>query len=76
MEKKTGFADLPLHSGHVPKWISDRMTKPGAVTQAIMLEYEHRNSCAASRIPSGSSAWLRNRLDWNSSGNMSASSVR
>ena len=32
--------DLPLHGGHVPKWLSDRMTALGRVLcEAIVLEY-------------------------------------
>jgi len=31
MAHKAGSADLPLHSGHVPKWLADRMTRLGAV---------------------------------------------
>jgi hypothetical protein len=27
MTRRAGSADLPLHSGHVPKWLADRMTK-------------------------------------------------
>ena len=23
--KKSGYADLPLHGGHVPKWLAERM---------------------------------------------------
>src|ERR1700691_1776847 len=38
--RKSGSADLPLHSGHVPRWLSDRMTKLGAViTEAIVHHY-------------------------------------
>ena len=38
--KKSGSADLPLHNGHVPKWLSERMAKLGlAITESIMLEY-------------------------------------
>lgn len=33
-------ADLPLHHGHVPAWLADRMTAlGGAVTEAIIVEY-------------------------------------
>jgi uncharacterized protein len=27
MTRRTGTADLPLHGGHVPKWLADRMTR-------------------------------------------------
>jgi uncharacterized protein len=37
---RTGSADLPLHGGHVPKWLADRMTALGRVlTEAIVLHY-------------------------------------
>ena len=40
MGRRAGSADLPLHGGRVPKWLSDRMTRLGAViTEAIVLEY-------------------------------------
>ena len=29
MSRKAGTADLPLHGGHVPKWLADRMTRLG-----------------------------------------------
>lgn len=33
-------ADLPLHYGHVPPWLADRMAKlGGAITEAILIEY-------------------------------------
>ena len=40
MSRRAGSADLPLHGGHVPKWLGDRMTRLGTIiTQAIVLEY-------------------------------------
>ena len=40
MVRRAGSADLPLHGGRVPRWLSDRMTRLGAViTEAIVLEY-------------------------------------
>ena len=37
---RPGYADLPLHYGHVPKWLAERMTKlGGAIIEAIILEY-------------------------------------
>jgi hypothetical protein len=37
---RTGSADLPLHGGHVPRWLADRMTALGRVlAEAIVLEY-------------------------------------
>lgn len=38
--KRSGSADLPLHGGQVPKWLSKRMAKLGlAVTESIISEY-------------------------------------
>src|SRR5438105_15274484 len=40
MARRAGSADLPLHGGHVPKWLADRMTRLGAVmSQAIVHHY-------------------------------------
>ncbi len=38
--KRSGSADLPLHYGHVPKWLSERMARLGlAITESILTEY-------------------------------------
>jgi hypothetical protein len=38
--KRSGIADLPLHSGHVPAWLAERMTKLGsAITETIVHDY-------------------------------------
>jgi hypothetical protein len=38
--QRSGYADLPLHGGHVPPWLAQRMAKlGGAIMQAIVLEY-------------------------------------
>src|SRR5689334_17419863 len=40
MTRRTGSADLPLHTGRVPPWLASRMASLGAiVTQAIVLHY-------------------------------------
>ncbi len=40
MTQRAGSADLPLHGGYVPKWLSERMTRLGAVIcEAIVHEY-------------------------------------
>src|SRR6202790_4253570 len=40
MVRKAGTADLPLHGGHVPRWLADRMTHLGAViSEAIVHHY-------------------------------------
>lgn len=36
----TRYADLPLHYGHVPPWLAERMAKlGGAIVEAVVLEY-------------------------------------
>src|ERR1019366_8526926 len=38
--KRSGFADLPLHSGRVPAWLAERMTRLGtAIAENILLDY-------------------------------------
>ena len=38
--KRSGFADLPLHGGHVPVWLAERMAKLGAaITESILRDY-------------------------------------
>jgi hypothetical protein len=38
--KRSGFADLPLHSGRVPVWLAERMTKlAAAITEGIVHTY-------------------------------------
>ena len=38
--RRSGIADLPLHGGHVPAWLANRMTELGAaVAEFIVLEY-------------------------------------
>jgi hypothetical protein len=38
--KRSGFADLPLHGGRVPAWLSQRMEKLGtAITESIVYHY-------------------------------------
>src|SRR3954469_11321286 len=40
MARRTGSADLPLHSGRVPAWLGTRMASLGAiVTQAVVHHY-------------------------------------
>ena len=40
MAKRSGSADLPLHSGHVPAWLHTRMARLGAlISQAIVHHY-------------------------------------
>lgn len=38
--KRSGFADLPLHGGHVPAWLAERMTELGtAIAESILYHY-------------------------------------
>lgn len=38
--RRTGTANLPLHYGHAPRWLFERMVKlSGAISEAIVLEY-------------------------------------
>jgi hypothetical protein len=38
--KRSGFADLPLHGGRVPRWLAERMQKLGsAIVEAIIHHY-------------------------------------
>jgi len=38
--RRSGHADLPLHGGHVPAWLADRMTRLGtAISESVLLHY-------------------------------------
>ncbi|MBV6646713.1 MAG: DUF763 domain-containing protein [Cyclobacteriaceae bacterium] len=68
--KKSGFADLPLHNGHVPKWLAERMSKlGGAIIEAIITEYGKSEVIKRLSDP----AWFQSLgcvlgMDWHSSG--------
>jgi hypothetical protein len=68
--RRTGSADLPLHNGHVPKWLADRMTKLGVViTQAIIHHYGRDEFLRRLAHP----FWFQSfgavmGMDWHSSG--------
>src|SRR5271157_4205726 len=68
--RKSGSADLPLHSGHVPKWLADRMTRLGAVlTEAIVHHYGRNEFLRRVAHP----FWFQSfralmGMDWHSSG--------
>jgi hypothetical protein len=54
MARRTGSADLPLHGGRAPKWLSKRMTRLGAViTEAIILNMDAMNGCVGPPTLSG-----------------------
>jgi hypothetical protein len=68
--KRSGVADLPLHGGHVPQWLAERMTKLGtAITEAIVRNYS--TSVFLSRL--SDPFWFQALgavmgMDWHSSG--------
>lgn len=68
--KKSGSADLPLHNGHVPKWLSERMAKLGlAITESIITEYGKSEVLRRLSDP----FWFQSfgavlGMDWHSSG--------
>jgi hypothetical protein len=68
--KRSGVADLPLHGGHVPQWLAERMTKLGtAITEAIV--YDYGASAFLSRL--SDPFWFQALgavmgMDWHSSG--------
>jgi hypothetical protein len=43
MARRAGSADLPLHGGHVPKWLADRMTRLGAVMSLAIVHHYGRD---------------------------------
>ena len=70
MAKRGGSADLPLHGGHVPKWLADRMTRLGAVIcEAIIHQYGRDELLRRLAHP----FWFQSfgcvmGMDWHSSG--------
>ncbi|WP_161814407.1 DUF763 domain-containing protein [Steroidobacter agaridevorans] len=70
MGKRTGSADLPLHGGHVPPWLSARMAKLGRViVEAVVLEYGRDELLRRLAHP----FWFQSfgavmGMDWHSSG--------
>lgn len=68
--KRSGVADLPLHGGHVPPWLAERMTKLGtAITENIVHHYG--SSTFLSRL--SDPFWFQAfgavmGMDWHSSG--------
>src|SRR5436305_3762235 len=43
MARRAGSADLPLHGGHVPKWLADRMIRLGAVISEAIVHHHGRD---------------------------------
>src|ERR671921_819952 len=70
MATRTGSADLPLHGGHVPSWLSARMAKLGRViVEAIVVEYGRDELLRRLAHP----FWFQSfgavmGMDWHSSG--------
>lgn len=70
MAQRAGKADLPLHSGYVPRWLSLRMARLGAVVaQAIVHEYGRDEFLRRLSHP----FWFQSfgavmGMDWHSSG--------
>src|SRR5262252_2901306 len=70
MAQRAGAADLPLHGGHVPRWLADRMTRLGAIiAQAIVHHYGRDDYLARLAHP----FWFQSfgcvmGMDWHSSG--------
>jgi hypothetical protein len=68
--KRSGSADLPLHTGYVPQWLYERMSKLGfAITEAILAEYGHKAFLSRMSDP----FWFQSfgavmGMDWHSSG--------
>lgn len=68
--QQAGTADLPLHSGRVPRWLSERMSRlGGAIVEAILVEFGKRAFIQRMSDP----AWFQSLgcvlgMDWHSSG--------
>jgi uncharacterized protein len=68
--KRSGHADLPLHGGHVPQWLAQRMaTLGGAISESILLNYGSEELLARLADP----FWFQAfgcilGMDWHSSG--------
>src|SRR6266403_1154089 len=68
--KRSGIADLPLHGGTGPQWLTDRMTRLGtAIAENVI--YHHGTSELLSRL--ADPFWFQALgcvmgMDWHSSG--------
>jgi hypothetical protein len=70
MSRRTGRADLPLHGGHVPRWLADRMTRLGAVMSGAIVHHYGRDELLR-RL--ANPFWFQSfgavmGMDWHSSG--------
>jgi len=68
--KRSGSADLPLHYGYVPPWLTERMAKLGlAISESIIAEYDTHELLRRLSDP----FWFQSfgavmGMDWHSSG--------
>jgi hypothetical protein len=68
--RRSGFADLPLHGGRVPLWLSERMQRLGAaIVESIVHHYGTREFLSRLSDP----FWFQSLgcvmgMDWHSSG--------
>ncbi|WP_191014566.1 DUF763 domain-containing protein [Treponema zioleckii] len=70
MIKRSGYADLPLHYGTVPKWLADRMMILGTeIIEALLINYGKKEVLTRLSDP----LWFQSLgavlgMDWHSSG--------
>ncbi len=70
MIKRSGYADLPLHTGTVPKWLADRMKLLGTeIVESILINYGKKEFLTRLSDP----LWFQSLgavlgMDWHSSG--------
>jgi len=70
MARNSGHADLPLHTGTVPKWLADRMMLLGTeIIEALLLQYGKKEVLRRLSDP----LWFQSLgavlgMDWHSSG--------
>jgi len=70
MPKQTGYADLPLHTGTVPKWLADRMMSLGTlIVESLIYNFGKKEVLSRLSDP----LWFQSfgavlGMDWHSSG--------
>lgn len=70
MVKRSGYADLALHTGTVPRWLADRMMQLGMhIVEALLIEYGKKEVLRRLSDP----LWFQSLgsvlgMDWHSSG--------
>ena len=68
--KSTGHADLPLHTGTVPRWLADRMRDLGTlIIESLLINYGKKEVLRRLADP----LWFQSLgavlgMDWHSSG--------